>query len=118
MQLVVLPSSDSSVRQAAAIYLKNRVTWAWSTDPERSAATPIAQSDRVALKQNMLHALVVVPPLLKSQLRTALGTMILGDFPHAWPGLMEAVVASLNSDNEQQVEAGLLALIEIFRAYR
>jgi importin-7 len=119
MQLIVLPSSsDSSVRQAAAIYVKNRVIWAWSMDPERNNTTPIAQSDRVALKQNMLHALVIVPPLLKNQLKTALGTMITADFPHAWPGLLETVVVSLNSDNEPQLEAGLLALIEIFRAYR
>lgn len=80
---------------------------------------PIAQSDKITIKQNILKVLVETPQQnVKIQLKTCLGTIIAEDFPEKWDELMHQTVACIQSGQENHIEGGLLALIETLKIYR
>lgn len=47
-----------------------------------------------------------------------MGAVIVCDFPDKWPELLPLVMAGLTSGKENEVEGALLALTEMFKAYR
>ena len=127
LQIIAAGETSPPVRQAAAVYLKNRVARSWTgpsklpgnPDGASTSTVPVAESDRQALKDNILHVLVNTPQQnVKVQLKTCLATMTCDDFPEKWPGLMESVMAMIQSGQENQMEGGLLALIEVLKIYR
>ena len=124
LQIVSAPSSSLSVRQAAAVYLKNRISRSWSNNDSSnstrsSSYVTIHESDRLALKQNILHVLVSVPQQnVKVQLKTCFSTMTSDDFPDKWPQLLETIVSCIQSGDQDHVEGGLLALVEIMKVWR
>jgi hypothetical protein len=151
LQIISQPSSSPPVRQAAAVYLKNRISRSWSAPSTingisssssqqhgstsngiapatptsasgSSSATnvvPIADSDKATIKQNILRVLVETPQQnVKVQLKTCLGNIIGEDFPERWEQLMHQTVQCIQSGQENQIEGGLLALIEILKIYR
>ena len=126
LQIIASGETSPPVRQAAAVYLKNRIARHWSgpstvstSSESASSAVPIAESDRHALKNNILHVLVNVPQQnVKVQLKTCLSTITGEDFPEKWPGLIEAVMGMIQSGQENQIEGGLLTLIEVLKVYR
>lgn len=128
LQIIAAHETSPPVRQAAAVYLKNRIARSWSgprsidnVEPSSSSTSgvPIAESDRQALKNNILHVLVDVPQQnVKVQLKTCLSTMTGEDFPEKWPGLIESVMSMIQSGQENQIEGGLLTLIEVLKVYR
>ena len=132
LHIISSPESSPSVRQAAAVYLKNRISRSWSTPhrengssaPSTSSVSPtniipITDADKATIKQNILHVLVKTPQQnVKVQLKTCLGTIIVDDFPERWEQLMQQTLQCLQSGHENQIEGGLLALIEILKIYR
>lgn len=143
LHIISLPESSPPVRQAAAVYLKNRISRSWSTPysingssgssavPRTSNGNmssnstsptnivPLADADKVTIKQNILHVLVETPQQnVKVQLKTCLGTIIAEDFPEKWEELMHQSIQCIQSGHENQIEGGLLALIEILKIYR
>lgn len=143
LQIISSPSSSPPVRQAAAVYLKNRISRSWtapypgegsttingagsSTSGTPTGAThsptnivPLAEADKITIKQNILRVLVETPAQnVKVQLKTCLGTIIAEDFPEKWEELMHQTVSCIQSGDENHIEGGLLALIEILKIYR
>lgn len=147
LQIISSPSSSPPVRQAAAVYLKNRISRSWSaphhqggeggstaagTSSSASASgtptssthspsnvIPLAEADKITIKQNILRVLVETPAQnVKVQLKTCLGVIIAEDFPEKWDELMHQTVACIQSGHENHIEGGLLALIEILKIYR
>jgi hypothetical protein len=135
LHIISSPESTPPVRQAAAVYLKNRISRSWSTPDRENGSTstttpstssisptniiPIADADKATIKQNILHVLVETPQQnVKVQLKTCLGTIIAEDFPERWEQLMQQTLQCLQSGHENQIEGGLLALIEILKIYR
>jgi importin-7 len=110
-----------SIRQACAVWLKNRVERAYVVGPESAKAdqTPVSPSDRAALKSGLLQLLVSATSRpLRVQLANVLRSIIFRDFPEEWPGYLENVVALLSSQNPQEVYVGLMATVEPIKAFR
>jgi hypothetical protein len=119
LQLVASDGIDKAVRQAAAIYLKNRIRRNWDESTTRGGSelpsnksrfVALSATDRQALKQNILHVLISAPPIIQSQLRDALVVMVSNDFPDNWPGLAETVTAAVAQPYGPQTEGALIVL--------
>ncbi|KAJ9478332.1 Nonsense-mediated mRNA decay protein 5 [Pseudozyma hubeiensis] len=119
-QIVSSAQVDASVRQAAAIYFKNRVRRHWDATVVRGApnVVVIPQNDRDAIKAIILQTLVEAPAPIRVHVASALGTIARCDFPDQWPHLMDQIGQLLQSQEPQQVYGGLRALLEVVRAYR
>ncbi|PWZ00666.1 ARM repeat-containing protein [Testicularia cyperi] len=119
-QILAAPQVDLAVRQAAAIYAKNRVRRHWDATPIRGAPAlvVIPDSDRQAIKSMILPALVDAPAPIRVHVASSLGTIARCDFPDTWPNLMDQIGELLQSNQPHQVYGGLRALLEVVRAYR
>ena len=126
LQIVASSETPIHVRQAAAVYLKNRCNKSWDRETD-SRHAPFAQTnalkvhdeDRVNLKRNILPVLCASPELLKVQLKTTLNAMVGVEMrSNTWPELLPAVMTGLTGGQEGEIEGSLLALIEIFKVYR
>jgi importin-7 len=101
--------------------LKNRVERSWliGPDSQKPDSTPVAPSDRAALKSGLLQLLVSATSRpLRVQLANVLRSIISRDFPDEWPGYVEHAVALLSSQTPQEVYVGLIATVEPIKAFR
>lgn len=121
MQIIGAEGVDPSIRQACAVWLKNRVERAYvvGADNTTSDHTPVSVGDRAALKSGLLQLLVSATSRpLRLQLANVLRSIISRDFPQEWPGYLENVTALLSSQNPQEVYVGLIATVEPIKAFR
>lgn len=121
LQIIANDNVDKATRQAAVVYLKNRVYNSYSVDPTspRADQVPIAQSDKDALKGSILHLLSVSPSRgITVQLASTLKNIVARDFPEQWPTLLDDVKRLLASSNIREVVAGCVASLEMVRAFR
>ncbi|KII90665.1 hypothetical protein PLICRDRAFT_52383 [Plicaturopsis crispa FD-325 SS-3] len=122
LQIIASDGVELATRQSCTVYLKNRVLNSYgSLEPSRTHPdqTPIAQSDRDALKSSILPLLAASPSRsITVQLAQALKTLVAHDFPEKWPSLLGEVKTLLLSDNVRQVGAGCVAALEVVRAFR
>ena len=124
LQVIANPSSDLSVRLAAAVYLKNRLARSWSEpsspgETVSSTYVAIGEGDRSTIKQNILAVMVdATHQNVKVQLKTCLSTIIADDFPTSWPNLASTIQQYIQSGQTAQIEGGLLALVEVVKIYR
>lgn len=90
-----------------------------ATTRPRPDQTPIAESDRVALKNVLLHLLATSPSRsVTVQLADTLKNVVARDFPKDWPGLLDQIIALLTSSDIREVGAGCVAALEVVRAFR
>lgn len=111
----------SATRQAAAVWLKNRIYTCYYIDPiyQRSDQTPIPSSDREALRANLLPLLAKSPlRAITVQLANTVKNMVSRDFPEQWPSLVGDAKALLASSNVHDVAAGCVVVLEMLRAFR
>ncbi|CDO69881.1 hypothetical protein BN946_scf184884.g40 [Trametes cinnabarina] len=122
LQIIGNDSVDIPTRQAAAVYLKNRVYSSYFVDQvstSRPDQTPIPLSDRNNLKASILPLLASSPSrAITVQLAGALKNVVARDFPEHWPSLVEDVKKLLASSNVNEVHAGCVAALEMVRAFR
>ncbi|KAI6030440.1 armadillo-type protein [Pisolithus orientalis] len=121
LEIIASDKVDLATRQACSVYLKNRVHTSYFIEPsrQRPEQTPIAQSDRDALKSSILRLLAASPSrAITLQLAATLKSLILYDFPDTWADLLENVKALLNSGDIREVGAGCVAALECVRAFR
>ncbi|KAI6098151.1 armadillo-type protein [Pisolithus sp. B1] len=121
LEIIASDKVDLATRQACSVYLKNRVHTSYFIEPsrQRPEQTPIAQSDRDALKSSILRLLAASPSrAITLQLAATLKNLILHDFPDKWADLLENVKALLNSGDIREVGAGCVAALECVRAFR
>ncbi|CAO1614377.1 unnamed protein product [Parajaminaea phylloscopi] len=121
IQIVASEQADSGVRQAAAIYLKNRVRRCWALDappPTGQTQGTIPEGDKPAVKALLLPTLVATTSQLQVHVATTLNVVVRHDFPSKWPDLMESVGQLVNSSSSKEVYGGIRALLEIVRAFR
>jgi importin-7 len=101
----------------AAIFFKNRISRSWDIS-DREVPKPISEQDRVIIKQNILQAIVQLPPNVRVQLVHCLGTMLSTEYPDKWPEFIPHVQQLLQSGNHTHVFGGLLALLEVVKTYQ
>ena len=110
----------SATRQAAAVYLKNRVYSSYFIDTTaRPDQVPIPPSDRNNLKSSIIPLIASSPSrAITVQLAGALKNVVARDFPEEWPTLVEEVKKLLSSGNIREVHAGCVTALEMIRAFR
>ena len=59
--------------------------------------SPIPDSDKAAVRDNLLEGLMRAPPLVRTQLGESLKAVAGKDFPEHWPGLLPAILQNLSS---------------------
>ncbi|GAW02680.1 nonsense-mediated mrna decay protein [Lentinula edodes] len=123
LQIIASDNTDLATRQACSVWVKNRVSATYTLDEAyvatRSDRGPIVQSDRIALKANILPLLSASPSRsINLQLASALKNMVAHDFPDRWPGLLDEIKRLLGSGNIREVHAGCVAALEAVRAFR
>lgn len=124
LQIVSREDVDPSVRQATAIYIKNRIRRAWDVKGAALAdakQTPIPEADYEPVRAALLHTLLQCPQQLRVHITATLGAVVRHDFPQRWPKLVDEVKELLGAGDGSdvaRVHAGLAALLEIFRAFR
>ncbi|KZT65852.1 ARM repeat-containing protein [Daedalea quercina L-15889] len=121
VQIIGSDNVELATKQAAAVYLKNRVYTSYFVEPvnPRPDQVPIAPSDRNALKASLLPLLATSPSnLITVQLANTLKNIVARDFPDNWPDLLDNVKRMLGSGNIREVSAGCVATLEMVRAFR
>ncbi|KAI8927955.1 armadillo-type protein [Entophlyctis helioformis] len=116
LQIVAVPESDAAVKQAAAIYFKNRVGRLW--DPSREQS--LNQDDRLFVKTHIIEAISKADSRIRSQMLASLTTIITFEFRHGatWPELVPTVKTMLASDQRHIVFSGLLVFLELVKNYQ
>jgi len=97
---------DGAVRQAGAIALKNLVARRWDAS---ARDTPLPEPEKAVVRANLLEGLVHAPPAVRVQLGLIFKSVGYSDFPHAWPGLIDALTSNLQA-GEQRTLGALYAL--------
>lgn len=117
LDIVVEPGVAVGVRQAAAVYLKNKVARGW--DPvNESHADRIDPDEKPVFRERLVPALVKVAPQVRQQLVMVLSTVVQTDYPHRWPELSGLTLRLLGQSDVAAVHAGLSCMVEITRYYR
>ncbi|KAI0632293.1 ARM repeat-containing protein [Trametes polyzona] len=120
LQIVGNDAVDLPTRQAAAVYLKNRVYSSYFVDTvARPDQTPISPADRDNLKLSLLPLIARSPSrAITVQLAGALKNIVARDFPEQWPTLVDDVKKLLASTDVREVHAGCVTALEMVRAFR
>lgn len=120
LQIIASDGVELATRQACSVYLKNRVHTSYILPPNpRPDHVPIAQSDRTALKANILPLLSASPSRsVTVQLAATLKDLVAHDFPDRWSSLLDDVKRLLGSGDVREVGAGVVAALECVRAFR
>ncbi|KAG0343672.1 hypothetical protein BG004_005100 [Podila humilis] len=120
MQIIGSDQSDMHIRQAASIYFKNAIKRHWyETQTQTTPAhLKIAESDKDTIKANILQLIASAPTVVRTQLLTVLGVILVNDFPEKYPGYFAQVQTLLQSQDPKTVFIGLLALKELTRVYK
>ncbi|KAH9851744.1 ARM repeat-containing protein [Lenzites betulinus] len=120
LQIIGNDNVDLPTRQAAAVYLKNRVYSSYFVDTNaRADQSPIPPADRNNLKISILPLIAASPSrAVTVQLAGALKNVVARDFPEQWPSLVEDVKKLLASSSVNEVHAGCVTALEMVRAFR
>src|SRR5271169_5900087 len=99
--------------------MKNRVSKAWSKDTAETYNTnTISDMDKNVFRPQLIHALVVASPAIRVQFTAILNKILATDYPNAWPEFYDLTLNLLQSDQIEQVYAGLTMLLELSKVYR
>ena len=116
LSIVFAEEVPLGVRQAAAVYFKNKVTRSWST----ASVDPLPDADKAFLKANIVSSIVRAPPPLREFFVVCLSSMLSQEYRNeGWPELLPQVMELLrNTNNLPGVVAGLVVLKQICKFYR
>ncbi|OAP55276.1 hypothetical protein AYL99_10249 [Fonsecaea erecta] len=113
---ILQAEQDAPIRLSVAVYLKNRISRGWAT--EHTPHQPISEPERKPFRDRLLPVLSSSPPLIRAQLIPILQTVLQYDFPAKWPELMDITLQLMNTQDANQVYAGLQCLLAVCRTYR
>ena len=107
--------AEESIRQAAAIYIKHLVRRRWA--PPSSAGPPLPEEEKAALRDGLLEgaARAADSQRVLSQLAESFRIAAHHDFPEAWPGLVDRLLAGLRSAEAGPTRCGLLLLRKLYK---
>ncbi|KAG1138620.1 hypothetical protein G6F37_010384 [Rhizopus arrhizus] len=108
---------DPTVRITAAVYFKNYIKRHWVPDNEQ-AVDVIAESDRVAIKNEIVQLMITVPEKIQFQISDALTLIAAADFPDRWEGLLPEMITKLSPTNYQANNGILSTAHSIFKRWR
>ncbi|KAL8963316.1 MAG: hypothetical protein Q9193_000399 [Seirophora villosa] len=115
---ILQAEQDNGIRLSTVVYLKNRVSRAWTAGAEHQQHKPIAPDERVDLRNRILPILASSPSQIRAQLIPVLQKILQHDFPAEWPNFMDITMQLLNAGDANSVFAGLHCIFAICRIYR
>ncbi|KAH6566864.1 hypothetical protein BASA62_006461 [Batrachochytrium salamandrivorans] len=116
LQIASVVESDPAIKQAGAIYFKNKVTRSW--DP--SSDSCVQADDKSWVKQHIVSAISSSTPLVRAQLLTAIATIFEFEFRFgSWPELLPIVKGMMALDQQQHIiNSGLLVFLELVKTFQ
>ena len=105
---------DVALRQAAAIRMKTVISRGWDSADGKAA---LSAADKAAVRDNLVEAMVVAVPVVRTQLGLCLRSIAQIDYPGNWPGLLPAICANMQQQNTERVYGALFALRMLVKVY-
>ncbi|CAD5234879.1 unnamed protein product [Bursaphelenchus xylophilus] len=100
---------ELAVRQASGIFLKNHIRELWVLDADEvGKKLPIAEQDKVAIRQVIVAKIISAPEALKVQLCVCMQFILRHDFPEVWPGIVDELLRLFSSNEGAAWYTGLL----------
>ncbi|KAI1003843.1 putative importin [Podosphaera aphanis] len=116
---ILLAEQEPSIRMSTVIYLKNRVTRAWSIESSSSQQNkPIPEDEKQRFRDRLLPVLASSNPQIRQQLVPILQKILHYDFPEKWPGFINMNAQLLNANDVSSIMAGLHCLLALCRVFR
>lgn len=136
---------DIGVRQTAAVLFKNAVKKGWKIDDDddiiensvnssssntanksegallknmNDNISPIPDSDRNPIKQNLVDLMSKTPPEVQKQLAEAVNIISLHDFPTKWNELLPQLVVRLNTSDLTVINGVMLTANSVMKRFR
>ncbi|KAJ1342191.1 hypothetical protein BSLG_003114 [Batrachochytrium salamandrivorans] len=114
LQIASVVESDPAIKQAGAIYFKNKVTRSW--DP--SSDSCVQADDKSWVKQHIVSAISSSTPLVRAQLLTAIATIFEFEFRFGLPRTSTIVKGMLALDQQHIINSGLLVFLELVKTFQ
>jgi len=119
IQLAGMSCTGVKADELAAIYMKNRVSKAWSEgNAETYHTNQISNADKSLFRPLLIQALVVATPSIRAQFTSIMSKILQSDYPSEWPEFQDLILSLLQSGNINEVYAGLTMLLELSKIYR
>eukprot|EP00931_Biecheleriopsis_adriatica_P045592 TRINITY_DN26108_c0_g5_i1.p1 TRINITY_DN26108_c0_g5~~TRINITY_DN26108_c0_g5_i1.p1 ORF type:complete len:1079 (-),score=273.42 TRINITY_DN26108_c0_g5_i1:117-3332(-) len=118
LQIAAASPVEVPIRQAASIQLKNQIRKGWiSSGDEAGSSRCYSLEDKASLRAQLLEGVAgaAAVPTVRAQLVECFRLVALNDFPENWAGLVDSIVAGLQSDDMAQTLCGLLLLRKLFK---
>ncbi|THD23781.1 Ran-binding protein 7 [Fasciola hepatica] len=121
LNIVLEVGLEVSVRQAAALYLKNNVSTWWKDPNKNKPLDPlffnIHEQDRQAVRNAIVGAVVAAPLPLQAQLKIALSKIISCDYPSRFAEFPGQLKHFLSSADHNQWHGALVCLYAFVKVY-
>lgn len=88
---LIQQSTDPSLQQSAALYLKNTIASQWDSS---NAEHPISEADKALIRENIFPVMGVAPRARRI-LSAAVSEICNTDFPHVWTNIVSLFVTGM-----------------------
>jgi hypothetical protein len=116
LDIVLEPQVSENVKNAAAVYVKNKVKFGWK--PLEDSPNSVDNDEKPVFRERLVPALIKSSPQIRLFLTQAINVIVASDYPNQWPELLDVSLRLVNSGDVHSVHAGLTCLLAITRYYR
>ncbi|KAJ3435824.1 d-importin 7/ranbp7 [Anaeramoeba flamelloides] len=113
---MLIEENGLEVRQAASIYLKNRIRSGWREQKKKQSI--FDEEAKHYILSNFLKALLIAVPLIRSQLTESLLYIFYSEFPKGLPDLVEETFQFLTSQNIDKIFTALIVIKTIGKRFK
>nr|KAF6358045.1 chromosome segregation 1 like [Pipistrellus kuhlii] len=109
-------SQDNVIKVCASVTFKNYIKRNWRIVEDEP--NKICETDRVAIKANIVHLMLSSPEQIQKQLSDAISIIGREDFPQKWPDLLTEMVNRFQSGDFHVINGVLRTAHSLFKRYR
>ncbi|TRY97477.1 hypothetical protein DNTS_008211 [Danionella cerebrum] len=113
---VLEKSQDEVIRVCSAVTFKNYIKRNWRIVEDEP--NKISDSDRTAIKANIVNLMLTSPEQIQKQLSDAISIIGREDFPLKWPDLLTEMVTRFQSGDFHIINGVLRTAHSLFKRYR
>uniref|UniRef100_A0A674I1M6 Exportin-2 n=1 Tax=Terrapene triunguis TaxID=2587831 RepID=A0A674I1M6_9SAUR len=109
-------SQDNVIKVCASVTFKNYIKRNWRIIEDEP--NKICETDRIAIKGNIVHLMLSSPEQIQKQLSDAISIIGREDFPQKWPDLLTEMVNRFQSGDFHVINGVLRTAHSLFKRYR